>query len=157
MMESRFAAFGIARGTIALAVYSGQELECWKIRMLPNDTEKARGTATAFARWAGETFRPRAAGFESGGLGSLRKEALRTEMYSVFRNEGIPIMAATESDLFASFRSRPLRRRGDLRRIIATILPQIQVHRSQLPLLDAAALGLLLETNHILAINHPDE
>lgn len=145
--------FGVARDAIALAVFSGQELECWKIRTLPNNEEKARASVLAFVRWATATFRFRAAGLESGNLGSRRKELLRQEIHHALREQGVPIVTATPEQLYRAFRHPLLKKRGEMRRIVATIFPQLQAYRSDLPLLDAAALGLYLETEHLLAIN----
>jgi|SRR5579859_7699619 len=156
-MKSVSAAFGIARDAIALAVFSGQELECWKIRSLPNNEEKARGSALAFVRWATATFRFRAAGLESEGLGSRRKELLREEICCALREQGVPILTTAPEQLYLAFRNPPAKKRGDLRRIVSTILPQLQAYRSDLPLLDAVALGLYLETEHLLAINASNE
>lgn len=156
-MKPVSAAFGIARDAIALAVFSGQELECWKIRTLPNNEEKARGSAQAFVRWATSTFEFRAVGLESGSLGSRRKELLREEICSVLREQGVPILGASQEQLYTAFRHPPLKKRGEMRRIVSTILPQLQAYRSDLPLLDAAALGLYLETEHLLAINASNE
>lgn len=156
-MKPLSAAFGIARDAIAVAVFSGQELECWKIRSLPNNDEKARASALAFVRWASATFGFRAAGLESGSLGSKRKELLREGICGVLREQGIPILLASQEQLYLVFRQPPLKKRGEMRRIVSTILPQLQAYRSQLPLLDAAALGLYLETEHLLAINASNE
>jgi hypothetical protein len=152
MMTSRFAAFGISRDAVALAVFSGQELECWKVRSLPTDGQKASNSAGAFARWVVETMRPGAAGVECGPT-TARRDALRDQLHSVLKEYGIPILAAGPEELFAAFRNPPLRKRGDLRRIVLTIFPQIQGQQVDLPLLDAAALGLLLQTRRLLAIN----
>ncbi len=156
-MKPVSAAFGIARDAIALVVFSGQELECWKTRSLPNKEEKARGSALAFVRWATATFGFRAAGLESGDLGSRRKELLREEIQSALREQGVPILVATREQLYLAFRKPPLKKRGDMRRIISTILPQLQAYRSDLALLDAAAFGLYLETERLLAIDPSNE
>lgn len=156
-MRNTSVSFGIARDAIALTVFAGQRLECWKIRYLPNNDEKAIASAAAFVRWSAETFEPEAAGLEAASLGSRRKDRMHSAMLDELHGQGIPAFQISPTELYQAFRHPPLKKRGDLRAIVSSIFPQLQGHRADLCLLDAAAIGLHLETEKLLAINRTDQ
>jgi hypothetical protein len=156
-MNSKLGAFAIARRSIALAIFSGQELECWQVRILPNDEDQAKTATAAFVRWALDHFHFSATAIQSGELETHRKEQLRDLACEVLRENGIPILVATEDDLFRAFRNPSLTRRADLRKLIHQILPQLAEQRETLPLLDAAALGLYIKTEHLLTLTTQDQ
>jgi len=153
MNTTRLGAFGISRREIAVAIFNGQQLDFWEIRSLPNDSEEAKTSALAFARWVIERLGIDGAAILSGKLGSSRKEHLRSAICDVLRESGIPILEATQQQLFAACSNPPVKRPCELREIICSLFPQLSDQRETLPLLDAAALGLHVETQSLLTIN----
>ncbi|PYP90107.1 MAG: hypothetical protein DMG65_12160 [Candidatus Angelobacter sp. Gp1-AA117] len=155
-MNSKLASFAVGRRTIALALFSGQELECFEIRSLPNDKTRAKSAAAAFVQKPFDAFQFGTAALESE-PDSSRREDLREVIHDTLREQGIPILEASESQLFAAFRNPSITLRGDLRKAICSIFPLLSEHKNKLQLLDAVALGLHLTTERILAINNHNE
>jgi hypothetical protein len=152
-MNSKHVSLAIGRRQIALALFSGQELECWQLRNLPNNVEQAKVTVAAFVRRAISHFDFGSAAIQSGSLGTARKDQLLQVICEVLREQGIPILTASENELFAAFRHPIIVKRGDLRKIVRSVFPQLGGEQDCQPLLDAAALGLYLETERVLT-NH---
>ena len=156
-MNSKLASLAVGRRVVALALFSGQELECFDFRSLPNDKEKAEAGAAAFIRKAFETLQFGTAAIQSGKLGSARREDLRQVIYDTLREQGVPILETSEEELFAGFRSPPISRRGEFRKIVCSMFPQLSEHEANLPLVDAVALGLHMATERVLAVNDQNE
>ncbi len=153
MNTTRLGAFGISRREIAVAIFTGQQLDFWEIRSLPNDAEEAKTSASAFARWVIERLGIDGAAILNGRLGSTRKEHLRTAICTALRERGIPILEANQEQLFAACSNPPVKRPCELREIVCSLFPQLSDQREVLPLLDAAALGLHVETQRLLTSN----
>jgi len=156
-MNSKLAAFAIGRRSIAIALFSGQEMECFEVRSIPNDEEKAKAAAAAFVRRTLEHLHFPTAAVQGGKLDTSRKEHFRNVICETLREQGVPVLETSEAQLFDAFRNPPIVRRGDFRKIASFIFPQLLNSRSNHPLSDAVGLGLYLQTERILKINNHNE
>ncbi|HLJ27904.1 MAG TPA: hypothetical protein VKY85_14435 [Candidatus Angelobacter sp.] len=148
-----FVTFSIGRRYIAAAIFSGQKLEFSEVRSFQANTERAKNTVTAFINHIIQQFNIGSAGLED------IPESLQTRMAvlsrlseQVLRDTGIPVAKATETELFDAYGEPPLRSRAALREVALAMFPQLKTESTQKERLDAAILGLHLQTEKLLSV-----
>jgi hypothetical protein len=150
-MNQIFAAISIGRRSIAAAIFKEENLHFWEVRSFQASAERARSTVASFLNWILETFN-----IEAGGLELLpenletRATALTRDAEELLRDHGIPVLKASETDLFSAYGEPSLRSRAALRQVAGTIFPQLKNPKASKELLDAAILGLHLQTERLL-------
>lgn len=68
---------------------------------------------------------------------------------SLLRQQGIPIWKVADKDLLDSFATPALTQKHELRQIARSLWPQVA--QEQLPALDAALIGLYVQTERLLS------
>jgi hypothetical protein len=150
-MNQNFVALSVSRRAIAAAIFSGEKLEFWQVRTFQATIDRANNTVTSFLNSIFQTFEIEAAGLEE------LPEDLQTRMAllnglaeNLLQKRGIPVLKASEADLFAAFGEPCLRSRAALRQVAGRILPQLKNPSASKELLDAAVLGLHIQTERLL-------
>lgn len=149
-MQSRLAAFKIFRRSATAAIFSDRGLEFIDIKHLSNNPTAASETVNRFVGWILESFRP-----ELVALGSDEQDSRpRTEMLtgiveSRLREKGIPVWKVADNELLEAYATPALTQKHELRSIARSLWPQ--VGKEQLPALDAALVGLFVQTERLLS------
>jgi len=149
-MQSRFAAFKIFRRSATAAIFSGRGLEFIDIKHLSNDPAKATEALNRFVGWILENFHP-----ELGALATdeddnkVRAEILTSIVESRLREQGIPVWKVTDKELFEAYATPALTQKHDLRSVASSIWPEVA--KEQLLALDAALIGLYVQTERLLS------
>lgn len=150
-MNNKFASICIGRRSIAAAVFAGLKLDFWEVRSFQANTERAKISITAFVNSLTETMN-----IEAAGLPKI-PEDLQTRMShltgqtkDLFQKRGIPVTLVDEQKLFEAYAEPPLKSRAALREIALSLFPELRSERSDKGLLDAAILGLYIQTERLL-------
>lgn len=145
-------AIRIMRRTVAAAVFSQMRLEHVLVRELPS-TAQAEGRATGFVQILLSRFPGSLVALEEVEEGAqTRKKAITSSVIKVLREAGRPIALIEKEKLISSFTPPPSKnRRAELRRIMEGIYPDLPLRFSNRGVLDAAALGLLIQADRYLS------
>jgi len=150
-MPSKLAAFKIFRRKATVAIFSNRNLDFVDLLTLPNDPAKAKDTLTRFVGWTVENLHPEisAIGFDED------DEPVQAAMLSKFAenlllDRGIPVWKVADNDLLKAYGTPALTQKHDLRVIANSIWPDVV---RKLPALDAALVGLFVQTERLLS-NH---
>jgi len=149
-MQSNLAAFKIFRRSATAAIFSSRGLEFIDIKHLSNNPAKATESLNRFVAWILESFRP-----ELAALGTDEEDKKpRTAMLagvveSLLRQQGIPIWKVADKELLDSFATPALTQKHELRQIARSLWPQVA--QEQIPALDAALIGLYVQTERLLS------
>lgn len=149
-MSSRLAAFKIFRRSATAAIFSGRGLEFIDVKHLTNNPASAGETVDRFVGWILESFKP-----ELVALGSEEEDSKpRTEMLtgiveSRLREQGIPVWKVSDKELLEAYATPALTQKHELRNIGRSLWPQVA--KEQLPALDAALIGLYVQTERLLS------
>jgi hypothetical protein len=140
----------IERRTVGAAIFHSRHLENTRKRELSSDSEKASRTLTAFIRELVETHHPALVAIEIPPQDcNTRRLVLTDTTRNLARSLGVPIREVTKHEVFEAFTLPPCKNRKDLRSIVARIFPSVAEARTP-SLLDAAALGLYVQTKQLL-------
>ena len=149
-MQPNLAAFKIFRRSATAAIFSNRGLEFIDIKHLSNDPAKATESLNRFVAWILESFHP-----DLSALGTdendnkPRTTALTSVVENRLRAAGIPIWKVADKELLDSFAIPALTQKHELRQIARSLWPQ--VGKEQLPALDAALIGLYVQTERLLS------
>jgi hypothetical protein len=149
-MQSRLAAFKIFRRSATAAIFSDRGLEFIDIKHLSNDPAKATEAVNRFVAWILESFRPElsAVGTDEEDI-RPRTTMLTGVVESLLREQGIPIWKVADKELLDSFATPALTQKHELRQIARSLWPQVA--QEQLLALDAALIGLYIQTERLLS------
>lgn len=149
-MHSNLAAFKVFRRSATAAIFSNRGLEFIDIKHLSNDPAKATESLNRFVAWILESFRPELSAFGTDEEDKKPRTAMLTGVVeSLLRDRGIPIWKVTDKELLDSFATPALTQKHELRQIARSLWPQ--VGQEQLPALDAALIGLYVQTERLLS------
>jgi hypothetical protein len=149
-MQSKLAAFKIFRRSATAAIFSNRGLEFIDIKHLSNDPIKATAAINRFVAWIVESFRPELAAIGTDEEDNKPRTTMLTGVVeTLLRDKGIPIWKVTDKELFDSFATPALNQKHELRQIARSLWPQVA--REQLPALDAALIGLYVQTERLLS------
>ena len=149
-MPQTIAAFKIFRRSATAAIFSSRGLEFIDIKHLSNDPAKATEALNRFVAWILENFRP-----ELSALGTDEEDKKpRTAMLAgvvenLLRQQGVPIWKVADKELLDSFAAPALTQKHELRQIARSLWPQVGTE--QLPALEAALIGLYVQTERLLS------
>jgi len=149
-MHSNLAAFKVFRRSATAAIFSNRGLEYIDLKHLSNNPEKATESLNRFVAWILESFRPELSAFGTDEEDKKLRTAMLTGIVETrLRGAGIPIWKVAEKDLLDSFATPPLTQKHELRQIARSLWPQVS--KEQLPALDAALIGLYVQTERLLS------
>ena len=149
-MQSNLAAFKIFRRSATAAIFSNRGLEFIDIKHLSNDPAKATEALNRFVGWILESFHPELSVLGTDEEDQKPRTAVLTGVVeSLLRQQGIPIWKVTDKELLDSFAAPALTQKHELRQIARSLWPQVA--KEQFLALDAALIGLYVQTERLLA------
>jgi hypothetical protein len=154
-MHQTVAAVSIRRRTVALAIFRELHLEGVIVRHIPNDLSRAESAILGFAHEMCSHYKISAAVFEASERATTRIKRSYACARTALEEESISLHEVPICELMEGYAYRPLKRRQQLRRIARKIWPVLDNKRYGIAALDAALIGLHLQTKHLLNIN-PD-
>jgi len=150
-MKNRFVAFIVGRRSIAAVVFEGLKLSFWQVRSFQAKSDKAASAVTAFVNFIIERCDIEAAGLEAMPFDLKTRMADLTRLVEqLLREHSIPVSAASDDLLFASYSYPPIYSRAKLREIALQVFPQLRDLSSK-ELLDAGLLGLYFQAERLLS------
>ena len=151
-MQSRLAAFKVFRRSATAAIFSDRGLEFIDIKHLSNNPTSAGETVSRFVGWILESFHPElvALGTDEDDKKS-RTEMLTGIVESRLREQGIPVWKVSGKELLEAYATPALTQKHELRNIACSMWPQVA--KEQIPALDAALIGLYVQTERLLSQN----
>jgi len=151
-MNSRLLAIKMTGRTATAAVYFGCELHYTEIRQLASDLAQAKNSLVAFASSLIEHFHIDSAVSPESAT-DTRARALTTAVLDLLREMAIPHWSIELAELFSAYGEAPLRSTRELREVVRGYWPHIIDEKDDGTYLDAAALGLYLQTDRMLSDN----
>jgi len=146
----RLAAIKIERRSVAIAVFFGENLDSAHVRQLSSIRAKAEASTVGFVNWLVEDFQIESAAVEIvPGSKILRRAALAQTVLEALRVAAIPVWEVSKPSLLASFGHPTVKSRVELRRIVASFWPVIGSGNNRNQMLDAAALGIYVQTERL--------
>jgi hypothetical protein len=150
-MQSQLVAFKIFRRIITAAIFSGTRLQFLDLQHLSNDPDKASETLDRFVGWTLENFHPEIAALSVEEEDDKPRAAMLAELVKKrLLSDGVPIWKVTDEQLLEAYATPALTQKHNLRLIARSIWPD---NSSKLPALDAALVGLYVQTERLLS-NH---
>ena len=156
-MSQIVAAISIRRRTAALAVFRELHLEGVIVRHIPNDTRHAENTILGFAHEMCSHYQLSAVALEKPERITARLRNGYASACKAFEEESVPRHQIQIGDLMKSYASRPLTSRQQLRRIARKIWPVLDNKRYGIASLDAALVGLYIQTEYLLNIDNHNQ
>ena len=153
-MTSRLLAIKITGRTAAAAVYFGRELQYTELKQLAPDITHARDSLLSFLSSLIDHFHIDSAAWEEN-LPDTRAQMLSASIIDLLCERSILHWMIEKSEVMAAFGEVPFRRLHDLREAVSGFWPNIIPEWGDDTWLDAAALGLYLQTERLLSENYP--
>jgi hypothetical protein len=146
-------AFHVQRRAVGLAAFNGIHLEHASVRQLSSKSLEAEKSVIEFARRSIAQFNPGSVALniadqKDGGRSKMFKHALIQSL----RTDGIPIWEVSTDELLKSFGEPELASRHDLHQASVAIWPDLNSFRPSKPVLHAAATGLYVQSERLLAL-----
>jgi hypothetical protein len=143
----RLLAVRIERRTVAMAVLKDVHLEYVKSRQLSSFSGKALASAAHFFERVLDDYPPTSAVLESV---PLSRQGQRTQIVNIMEeilgSRGVAITSVHRREVLAAFGNPPLRSRSQLRNVVQSIWPVLDMESGAPCARDAAGLGLYVQT-----------
>jgi hypothetical protein len=153
-MNSRLLAIKMTGRSATAAVYFGRELHYTEVRQLASDLVQAKDSVVAFSSSLIEHFHLDSAVTQSS-IADTRAKALTAAMLDLFRDKAIPYWTIEMTELFGAYGEMSLTSTHGLRKVVKGYWPHIIDEQDDDTCLDAAALGLYVQTDRMLSDNSP--
>jgi hypothetical protein len=153
-MNSRLLAIKLTGRSAAAAVYYDRELHYIEVRKLAPSLAQAKDSLVAFVSSLIEHFRIDSTVSEES-VADTRAKALTAAMLDQLRELIIPHWSVKKSELFAVYGEIPLKSSRELRETVCNYWPHLIDGQSDRTCLDAAALGLHIQTDRMLSNHYP--
>jgi hypothetical protein len=141
--------FKMTARSLTVAVLSERELIYIEVRKLAPNMAQARNSITALLRsLAAHFYIDSAAIMES--EGETRAKRLSAHLLNELHALQLPHWPVKESTILSAYAEEPLSRTSALREAVANYWPHIIDDKSDKTCLDAAALGLYIQTERLL-------
>ena len=151
-MNTHLLAIKLTGRTATAAVYFGPELHYTEVRQLASDLGQAKTSLVGFLSSLIEHFRVDSTVSEQSTV-DTRATALTTSMLDLLREKALPHWAVKKSELFTAYGEVSLTSTRALRDVVNNYWPHIINEQDDRTCLDAAALGLYLQTERMLSDN----
>lgn len=148
-MNEKLAAIRVQRRSLAVAIFVGTHLDYAEIHNLSSNNRKAEERTVIYARKLAEDFHINSASMEWAINGDIRKTILTDLLVGMFRDLGIPVFQAAKQQLFDAFSLPSLQTRKELGQTGISIWPILNTPPFGQSILDAAALGLYIQTERL--------
>jgi hypothetical protein len=153
-MNSRLLAIKMTGRTAAAAVYFGRDLHYTELRQLAPDITQARDSLIGFISSLIEHFYIDSGAWEECPP-DTRALMLTASIIDLLREKDMLHWTIKKSVVMAAFGQVPFTRLHDLRQAVSGYWPHIIAEWGDDTWLDAAALGLYLQTERLLSENYP--
>ena len=155
MKHFTLAAFSIERRMAAVVLFRGSQLEGTRHRHLPPDTSKSSDTVREFARRTLEHHDPE---FVAISCPSTKKigNRIRTScevIKEIASGLGIPVVEVDDMTLMCAYGHPPLTRKEHVRRVGRTIWPTLNDAKATKAAVDAALIGLYVQTERLFSMH----
>ena len=144
---AKLLAIKVERRSIAAVVFAGEQIDYTQIRNLSSGAPQALDSTVGLLNWLLTNFDIESAAIEK--LAShieIRRNVLSRTIVEHLRTNGLPIWEVAKAQLFEAYSYPRLRSRFDLREVLRSIWPVLNTGKGQSQILDAAALGLWVQT-----------
>jgi hypothetical protein len=152
-MNQTVAAMSIRRRTAAIAIFRELHLEGVVVRHIPSDISRAEDTIMGFSHEMCSHYSISAVAIETSEGTTARLKRSYACARKAFAEESVSLHEVPLRELMESYAYRPLKLRQQLRRIARKIWPVLENKRYGITSLDAALVGLCVQTKHLLNIN----
>ncbi len=148
--KGRIMAIRIERRAVAMALFAGTQLEGWRVRQLPSDSRQTEDSCIGFVSAVLDEHH-----CDGVVLEEISGEAARTKLHTLVTREcadlGISVTEIAKQTVIESFAHPAPAARRDVREIASQVwlVPSLKGGRDFI--LDAAALGLYLQTERLFA------
>jgi len=150
-MNDKLAAIVITRHRAAAAIFSGTQLHYVENRVLSSAPPKAANTLLAFIGWLMEEFKMEAVVLQVGEVSPETHTGQMIDMVeSSLKERSISLWRVRKTDLLDAYAHPRLANQKQLRLVATSIWPHLidtQAHPLEL---DAATLGLYMQTERLL-------
>jgi len=151
-MRPSLAALRIERRRLSVAIFIDHHLEHAESHHLPSDYPKALRSASQFVHKVRRTFRAEYAALDKYPSDHpTQRSTLIQELVMQLRRADVAVYEVEIADLLAAFGNPPLRYRTQVRQAVASIWPILASGDNHPSCLDAAALGLYVQVEKLLA------
>lgn len=149
-MQSNLAAFKILRRSVAVAIFSGRNLDFVDVHHLSNVPKVALETLERFVGWIIENFHPQMAALATEEDEDRPRTQILTEAVErKLLERGIPIWRVSDSQILEGYAIPALTQKHDLRAIARSMWPYVAAQHELT--LDAAAVGLYVQVERLLS------
>lgn len=154
MKHFTLVAFGVERRVAAFALFRGSRLEYTKLRHLPLDTSKASGSIRELVAQILERHNPEfVAVSRPSEKSSERIRSFCEVVKDIAGNLGIPAVEVDDKMLMSAYGHPPLRRKEHVRSAGRTIWPRLIECKSKKASVDAALVGLYIQTERLFSLH----
>lgn len=149
--DLRLAAFCVQRRSIAAAIFVGTHLGFSDVKQLAAEREKAKESIVGFVNWIVQNHDIDAVALENfEGSHDLMRAENDQALEQVLRSKGVSIERISKTDFVTAFLHPAKASLKDARQIVESIWPILSSYRPHPAKLDAAALGLYVQTDRLL-------
>lgn len=150
MNDPKLAAIRNSRRSLAVAIFAGTHLDYAQVHHLSSSRQKADDSTVGFIRWVVATFEVGSVALEQGSdENNSRSADLHRLILKTLREAGVSIWTASKRQLFEAYSIPPIKTRQQLRAIATSCWPVLASRGGGGLCLDAAALGLYVETERL--------
>jgi hypothetical protein len=143
-------AIKVERRSIAAAVFLNDRLDYTLVRELSSAGERAQASAAGFINWLLANYPVETATLEYlSPQSKIRRAALARTVKEAVAEAALPVWEVEKAQLLQSYGHPPLRSRRQLRETVLSIWPVLKVGSGKDQVLDAAALGLYVQTERL--------
>jgi hypothetical protein len=154
--DIRTAAFKCERRSVAVAVFSGDQLDYTQVRQLSSAADRASASVAGFVNFVVANLDIESAAVESSTVGTgVRRSQLTDGVVTTLRENSVPIWQVNKRELLDSFAYPTLRSRKELRAVVRSIWPALGTGNGKNQILDAAAVGMFVQIERRFIFN-PD-
>ena len=153
MKEFTLAAFSAEKRVAAVAIFNSTKLEDIQLRHVPPDISKAAGSVREIVTRTFEQYRPAflAISCPSQKAGT-RIRVLCDVVKSVANDFGIPLIEVNDCTLRQAYGYPALIRKEQVRKAARTIWPSLADAKSKRAVLDAATVGLFVQSERLFSL-----
>lgn len=156
-MGQRLATFKVTGSAVALALFADRELEYVELRHLMVDVGRATNTLRSFLGWTLEILKPNDAVVSAAKGRDQKADRYMSFIREFLNNCGLPVREVSVDDLLNNYAIPPVRTKAQLAKVALGIWPHLRGRGLQYPMLEAAAMGLYVQTDRVLTINAKHE
>jgi hypothetical protein len=142
----------VERRSIGAVIFHDLRIESVRVRQLPSNAAKSESSAAGFINQLVQDHPFESAAVEAVSQEENQRVGVTKSVCHQLRENSISLWELNGKTVTAAFGYPPLNTRTELRKTIETMWPQMRLNHGQACALDAAALGLFIQTERLF--NH---